>query len=385
VALLDTKAELVYVLAYEAAHIYRGHYKTQVMLEMATDEYAAKVKANREAVVRRFTLIGSLAGAGIGAGVGATRDQTAGMAAVGATLGDAAGYVAARLASQSRPLIVDWNRFEEDDADQTAFEWTLTANQNVNDVPSVYVALQDAGDHDDRITLGFLGRGDRVRERARKVSELLETEKKKADFSKRTFESRDADFDRLLAEVKRDNGVLAYHHDMLDVARDNLQKAVAVKTQDPTALYYYGKILKETARTDQERAQAQEYFRRAAENDHRNINFGANLHRAVARARPDATDSEKSQASELLKRYLEDYFRAALEEQQTKESYPPLLEVIYDYLGSLGDFRWVLDTEKLRVEAQKQASAMPQMAGPPREAPAPVVPVKRPAAPKKNQ
>jgi hypothetical protein len=76
-----------------------------------------------------------------------------------------------------------------------------------------------------------LGRGDRVRERARKVSELLKTEKKKADFSKRTFESRDADFDRLLAEVKRDNGVLAYHHDMLDVARDNLQKAVAVKTQ----------------------------------------------------------------------------------------------------------------------------------------------------------
>src|SRR5262249_6235510 len=150
-------------------------------------------------------------------------------------------------------------------------------------------------------------------ERAQKINELLELEKKKADFAKRVFEARDADFDLLLAEVKRDNGILAYHHDMLDVARENLEKAVATKTQDPTALYYYAKILKEPARTPEERAAAQQYLRRASENDQRNLNFGSSLHRAVALLKPDANDAEKRQAAELLKRYLEDYYRSSIE------------------------------------------------------------------------
>src|ERR1044071_2340610 len=104
-----------------------------------------------------------------------------------------------------------------------------------------------------------------------------------------------------MAEVKRDNGVLAFHHDMLDVARENLATAVKIKPQDPTALYYYAKILKQTARTDEERAKSLDYFRRAEENDQRNLNYGARLHRAVALLKPDANDSEKAQAVELLK------------------------------------------------------------------------------------
>jgi len=158
VSLLNTKAELAYVLAHEAAHIYRGHYKTQIMLDLATDEYAAKMKANRDAVVRKFTLLGGLIGAGAGAGLGSNVDKTASGAALGALIGGLAGAAVGNLTQPSKPLIVDWNRFEEDEADQTAFEWVLNAKQDVIKIPALYAVLQVASDHDDRMTLGFWGR-----------------------------------------------------------------------------------------------------------------------------------------------------------------------------------------------------------------------------------
>ena len=362
VSLLNTKAELAYVLAHEAAHIYRGHYKTQIMLDLATDEYAAKMKANRDAVVRKFTLLGGLIGAGAGAGLGSNVDKTASGAALGALIGGLAGAAVGNLTQPSKPLIVDWNRFEEDEADQTAFEWVLNAKQDVIKIPALYAVLQVASDHDDRMTLGFWGRTDRVRERSKKIGELLEAEKKKPDFAGRVFESSDQEFDLLIAEVKRDNGVLAFHHDMLDVARDNLEKAVAIKTKDPTALYYYAKILQATARNDADRGKAMEYFQQAAENDQRNLNFGADLHRAVALLKPNASAAEQQQATSLLKRYLEDYYLSKMEEHQAQASYPPHLEMVYDYLARAGEFQWVLDGDKVRREAAaKQAVSVPQV------------------------
>ena len=219
---------------------------------------------------------------------------------LGALLGGLAGAAVGNLTQPSKPLIVDWNKFEEDEADQTAFDWVLNAKQDVIKIPALYAVLQIATDHDDRMTLGFWGRSDRVRERSKKIGELVESEKKKPDFAGRVFESSDPEFDLLIAEVKRDNGVLAFHHDMLDVARDNLEKAVAIKAKDPTALYYYAKILQATARNDAERSKALEYFKLAAENDQRNLNFGADLHRAVALLTPNASAVEQQQATSFI-------------------------------------------------------------------------------------
>jgi len=353
VALLDTKAELAYVLAHEAAHVYRGHFKTEIMINAAAEEYAAKNKANAEAVQRRIALFSAIAGGAVGAIAGRSVTATAG----GAILGGAGGLIAGAVvaAAQQPRIFNDWNRVQEDEADELALKWVLEANQNVDEIPKVYQALKDAGDRDDRVTLGFLGRSNRVRERSKRIQEMIDIEKKKADFASKhpAVMSSDPEFDILLAEVKRDNGILAYEYDMLDTARENLGKAVAVKTNDPTALYFYAKILQETAKTEADRGRALQYFRLAADNDHRHENYGANLHKAVALLKPDATSAEKQIAVSLLKKYLAEYYLSSLQASESSSHFPPHLETIYDFMSRLGEYNYVVDGDEIRKDKAK--------------------------------
>ncbi len=356
VSLLNTKAELAYVLAHEAAHVYHNDYRTEIMLDLAAEEYAKERGANQETVQKKLAVLFGLGGAVTGGILG----RSGGAVALGGIAGAAAGTLLGNLGERSvGPVVKDWNRIQEDEADRTAFEWVLNANLDVQQIPKVYAALKDAGDRDDRVTLGFLGRSNRVRERAKKIDEMLTLEKGKEDFSKRTLITSDPDFDILMAEVKRDNGILAFQYDMLEVARDNLEKAVAIKKTDPTALYFYARILQETGKTDEERSKANTYFRLAAENDHRNLNYGSALHRAVALLTPDATGAEKQQAVSLMKQYVENYYLVTTQDKQT-ESYPPHLETIYDYMSRLGEFQYVLDGKKVAEQhalAQKLAAS----------------------------
>lgn len=357
VALLSTKAQLAYVLAHEAAHVYHNDYKTEIMLNFAADEYAADKNANREVVMGKLALITGIGGAVIGGIAG----QNGKAAVIGGVAGAAAGAVVGGIMDRETPLVKDWNKVQEDEADKTAFEWVLNANLDVQEIPKVYQALKDAGDRDERVTLGFLGRSNRVRERAKKIDEMITLEKGKAEFGQRKFQVSDPDFDILMAEVKRDNGVIAYQYDMLDMAKDNLQKAVAIKSSDPEALYFYAKILKETAKTDDERRTANQYFLRAAQNDHRHLYYGADLHRAVALLKPDATQAEKNEAVALFKQYLENYYFVSVQDHEN-QSYPPHLETIYDYMGRLGDFEYVLDGKKVLAQ-HEQAQKLQQAAG----------------------
>jgi len=354
VALLDTKAELAYVLAHEAAHVYHNDFRTEIMLNLAAEEYAKEKGANQEAVNRKLQLLLGLGGAGLGAMTGGALGHTGYGAAVGLVGGMATAAVVSRMGGgPDERAAKDWNRIQEDEADRTAFEWVLKANLDVQEIPRVYQALKDAGDRDERVTLGFLGRSNRVRERATKIAGLIALEQHKADFAQRVFEASDPDFDILMAEVKRDNGVLAFEYDMLDMAKDNLSKAAAIKKNDPTTLYFYARILMETARTPEQRDEANRFFRLAAENDSRNLNYGSQLHRAVALLKPDATTAEKQEAVGLLKTYLEDYYLSSVQDSE-RASYPPHLETIYDFLSRLGEFAYVLDGKK--VLAQREAA-----------------------------
>jgi Zn-dependent protease with chaperone function len=356
VALLNTKAELAYVLAHEAAHVYHNDYRTEIMLNLAAEEYALERGANKENVQKKLALWTGVAGALIGGVASRSSNGTVWGGAAGAVTGAVVGSVVERQTPAA--AFKDWNRIQEDEADRTAFEWLLNANLDVQQIPKVYVALKDAGDRDDRVTLGFLGRSHRVRERAKKIDEMIALAKSKGELSK-TLVGSDPDFDILMAEVKRDNGILAFEYDMLEVARDNLEKAVAIKKTDPTALYFYARILKETAKNDAERASADEYFRLAAENDHRHLNYGAGLHRAVAMLTPDATSADKEQAVSLLKQYVENYYLVTMQDKYS-EFYPPHLETVYDYMSRLGEFEYVLDGKKvaeMHAQAQKLAAS----------------------------
>jgi Peptidase family M48 len=391
VAMLDSKAQLTYVLAHEAAHVFLNHHRQRLLLQAAQQEYNDELKQNNENRKKNLTFlpdaqklmlftpgIGSaltqvtgqnpLVGTGLSALAGGQNPLLGtGLSALAAGQNPLLGTALSALrggAQAAKPTAVshtEWNRFEEDEADRMAFEWLLQANIDVRQIPKVYQVLRDAGDRDPRVTLGFLGRSDHVRERLKALQDRLEFEQKQPGWANRVWQTSDENFELLLAEVKRDNGIYALHHDMLETALENLRSAATTRTQDPTALYFYAKALAETARTDDERKEADKYFLQAEQYDLRNENYGSHLHRAVMLlTKHDANAADKKQAVEFLKRYLLGYHFAAVEaENERQNSYPPNLESVYDYMARAGEFRWELDEKSIANAAKARAQRIP--------------------------
>lgn len=383
VALMKNKAQLAYVLAHEAAHVYLNHHRQRVWMQLAQEEYNRQLKVNGESRVKSMiwkSVIGAaIGGAIIGGVTGNGIGGIAGGALTGSLLGVAGGAVLGSIGNPRALRPSDWNRFEEDEADRLAIDWLLASNIDVREVPAVFVALRDIGEQDPRIKLGFLGRTDRVRERLVTVQARLKSEESRTGLVNVRRELSDSDFDQLLAEVQRDNGVFAFHYDMLETARANLRGAVAVKTKDPTALYFYARVLSQTARTAAERAEADSYFLQASQNDVRNYNYGSYLHRAIVKlGDTNASESDKQQAAAFLKSYVLGYHLSMLDEEQAKDyRLPPHLEMVYDYMARAGDGRWVLDEAtiaKAKQNAAKGQSLYDLTVGPPPAPPKPPKP-----------
>jgi hypothetical protein len=389
VSLMTSKAQLAYVLSHEAAHVYLNHHRQRIMLEHAEQEYNRQMQENLIAeqpkpqqqgnqvtemltnmALRRLPLMG--VGGGIGGRLASidpsllslvngtvTNSGMLGNSPLGGTLAGSllrgGSLLTPSLLTQSMATLglsgtgsnpqpsprfiqhTEWNRFEEDAADRMAFDWLMAENMDIEQIPSVYMVLKDAGDKDPRIQLGFLGKTDRIRQRLEIVRARIDAEKKKPGWVSTNRVVTDQEFSTLLAEIKRDNGVFAFHHDMLESARDNLYAAVQEKKSDPTALYFYAKVLAQTARTDNEREQADEYFLKASLADQRNQNYGAHLHRAlILLTKKNVSRGDKEDALKFLKLYLLGYHFANADGQLTGANYPPHLEAIYDYMARAG-------------------------------------------------
>lgn len=355
VALMKTKAQLAYVLAHEAAHIYLQHHRQRLMLQFAQQEYNRQLEENGENRRKRWIWV---TGAATAVGGAVVDVLTGGNGARGTVVGGLAGLALGDLlANATRPAAlgaIEWNRFEEDEADRLAFDWLMDSMMDVEEVPKVYIALRDLGDRDSRVRLGFLGRTDRVRERLAAVQSRLDNEKAKPEWGKRRGQVTDPTFELLLAEVQRDNGVFAFHYDMLETARTNLASAAEIKKNDPTVLYFYARVLSQTARTDEERKEADRLFLSAAQNDYRSQNYGTYLHRAIAILTSlEATEMDKRQAQEFLKQYVIGYHLSSSDEQKAKGfNLPPHLEMVYDYLARAGEVAWRFDEDTIkRVQA----------------------------------
>ncbi|HWS56005.1 MAG TPA: hypothetical protein VN228_17835 [Pyrinomonadaceae bacterium] len=52
-----------------------------------------------------------------------------------------------------------------------------------------------------------------------------------------------ADFETIMAELRRDNGIRALYYDMFQVSRDNLEESLLIRSNDPLTHFYYGKVL----------------------------------------------------------------------------------------------------------------------------------------------
>lgn len=137
-----------------------------------------------------------------------------------------------------------------------------------------------------------------------------------------------------MAELKRDNGIRAYYYDMFHMARENLQGSLMIRSNDPQAHLYYGKVLKLTARTAADKSRALQEFRLAIEFDKRLVLPESHLHRALAMMESgDATQTREIVDS--LKQYV------SLYQREHGGALPPNMDVIYDYMQEAGELVWV--------------------------------------------
>jgi predicted Zn-dependent protease len=276
--------------------------------------------------------------------------------------------------------IVSWDRLQEDEADQLGLKYMLDRNYDVREVPKFYANLRRTSELDPRTRLGFIADKDRINEREEQVKSLIGSsgaEQKTlyigttnlADrrLGKSLDPSRDAagrgeaaekaittgalasdvqakldageligtsaEFEAVMAGIKRDNGIRAYYFDMFQMARDNLDESLKIRSNDPYAHYYYGKVLKLTARSTAEKSRALSEFVRAIELDKRRVVPESHLFRALSMIETKDPNQMRDIVNSL-KEYV------GLYQREHSGALPSNMDVIYDYMQEAGEMTW---------------------------------------------
>ena len=376
---VDNEAQLAYVLGHEIAHIEKEHWFEDTLVSNGVTEYNEKQQKKR-------AMWGAVIGAATAGVVGASGGG--GIDALNAGLMTGL-MIAPTLLKFVMPNAVNsWDRLQEDEADQLGLKLMLDRSYDPREVPKFYATMQRGTRRDKRAGLGFIADPQRMNERLatvnlalagmtldparilvgamdlanakpnapppsdnptktldastnaaaraaaadRAIGTQLSAEiKQKLDAGELIGSS--AEFESVMAALKRDNGIRAYYYDMFQMARDNLEESLLIRSNDPFTHFYYGKVLKLTARNTTEKSRALAEFVRAIELDKRRVLPEARLHRALALIE----NKESSQMPEIvttLKEYV------SLYQRQNGGSLPPNMEVIYDYMQEANEMNW---------------------------------------------
>jgi predicted Zn-dependent protease len=347
-SLLDNEAQLSYVLGHELAHVHKDHWKTKIMMESGVDEYNAR----QDAKVRRIAAIAGIFGAGVGWGV----SKDAGGAAAGAVIGGIAGFAIGSL--YNRQIGVDWETVQEDEADAFALNLVMQNSYDAKEVPKVYLAMEDIARLDGRAQLGFLGHRPRIQERKAYVDSALNGALKdpyQKLLSSGKMVGSSADYNLVMAELKRDNGIEAFRFDMFQMARRNLQQAVSLRTDDVRATFYYGRVLRLVGRSKQELDMAEQYLKAAVTQDQARLNMPeVQLQKALL-----LMEKKDPDAVQALKDYILQYQRKRAEDAALSGSTPANLETIYDLMRIFGkELKWEPPVSGWAVPASAPAGSV---------------------------
>lgn len=331
VSLLDNEAQLVYVLAHELAHVYKDHWRMKMMVSLGEEEYNKKQERKR----LMWASVMALAGVGLGAAISG-KDG----AATGALTGAVAGYAIGSY--YSRKIALDWNVAQENEADDFAMKATLGKSFDIKEVPKLYAALAQQAIKDSRVQLGFIGAHSRLRERTEHSQKLIDgalQAQYQAALQGNQIKGVGSEFNLIMAELKRDNGIQAFHRDMFQMSRKNLQDAVSIRSDDPLTVYYYGRVLKQVGRTKEELDLAQQSLVRAVSLDTRHEIPDVQLHRALMLMDSNNSNSYP-EAIAALKTYITTYGQKRALEIRNEQVVPANLNILYGYLRLLGDKTW---------------------------------------------
>jgi hypothetical protein len=382
---IDNEAQLAYVLGHEIAHVEKEHWRDDVLVAEGLDDWNDKQQQKRE----RFGLA-----AKIGLGIATMGLANAGnFGAAGATMFiDSAVPTIFKLAMPN--AVISWDRQQEDEADQQALRYMLDRKYDVREVPKFYAKLKGTSTRDKRAGLGFMANAIRIADREayliplvassptaglyygaftlntqQQINQTMEPNKpapeRKPDEGKaldptanseargqnmqnaisgelateiqKRLEAGDligssAEFQAVMAGIRRDNGIRAYYYDMFQMARENLEESLRIRSNDPFAHYYYGKVLKLTARNLGEKSRALNEFAMAVQYDKRKVLAEPYLYRALAMI--DSKDTQTREIVENLKEYVQLY------QKQHGGALPSNMDLIYDYMQEAGEATW---------------------------------------------
>ena len=386
-ASIDNEAQLAYVLGHEIAHVEKEHWKDDVLVAEGVEAWNEKRQREKEKI--------GLA-AKIGLGIATMGMANAGNLDAFATTFflNAAMPTILKLAIPN--AVVAWDRQQEDQADEGALRYMLDRKYDPREVPKYYAKLKAISQRDKRTGLGFIASAARIAERepflasmiplmASSTSSMmlyagvsltvqdhvnqgmkafLPPPERKPDTGKaldptantaareqatqaaitehaaaikQLLESGDligstAEFQSVMAAIRRDNGIRAFNYDMLQMARENLEESIRLRSSDPFARYYYGKVLKLTARSLGEKQRALDEFALAIQLDKRKVLAEPYLYRALA-----MIDNKESQTRDIIEN-LKEY--VLLYQRQNGGSLPSNIELIYDYMQDAGEMSW---------------------------------------------
>jgi hypothetical protein len=378
-ASIDNEAQLAYALGHEIAHVEKEHWKDDVLVAQGLEEWNEKNRQQREKLGFATRIGLNIAGAGL---------QSAGNY-TGAGVTVLADFAVPTIFKLSMPdTVVEWDRQQEDQADEAALRYMLDRKYDPREVPYFYAKLKKYGQRDKRTGLGFIANAARIADREPFLAnaipliavsastklfsgainlnvQALGPREPKPDpgktldptadaagreqasqtavtgeFAARVKELLDAgeligssaEFQSVMAAIRRDNGIRAFYYDMFNMARENLEESLRIRSNDPFAHYYYGAVLKLTARTLGEKQRALNEFALAVQYDRRKVLAEPYLHRALAMI--DSRESHTSEIIENLKEYV------TLYQRQNAGALPASMDLIYDYMQDAGETSW---------------------------------------------
>lgn len=331
VSLLDNEAQLSYILGHEIAHVERQHHYNEIRNAVLEEEFAKEKAAESQRKRSMFSAIATVAGAGIGGAMGGSQG-----ALMGAMGGLAASAIVNHFAFRNKFEPTEWSTEFENEADEAGLKYMLDHSFDAREIPRLYARLDNMVTRDSRIGLGFMGNAQRVKERTAKISGLL-MGTYKADLDRKLKDGlmgSSPEFALLMASLKRDNGVVALDYDLYAMAKDNLEEAVKLRSNDSRVHYYLGQVMALTGRTAEDKQQAIGYFTKAIQYDaERGAYPEPHLENAlymIAQSNPAMQEQIKKE----LKTYV------ALYQREHGGALPANIHIIYDYFQLAGDNSW---------------------------------------------
>ncbi|MGA2904919.1 MAG: M48 family metalloprotease [Candidatus Korobacteraceae bacterium] len=333
IALLDDEAQLSYVLAHEIAHVENNHFYERLHNAILEEELAAK----KESDVEKKRAMLSLASGAVGGAIGGAVAGKVSTAIFAGAFSAGSTYVLSSLFVRNKFEPTNWSTVYEDQADEEGLKYMLAQNYDAREIPRLYAHMDKMVTADARVGLGFMGDPVRVKERTANIQKLLATTYK-AELQERLksagLTGSSPEFGILMAELKRDNGAIALDYDLFAMARDNLEEAVSLRSDDPNVHYYLGKVISLTGRTPEDKQEAMKQFLQAVKYDaQRGAYPQPHLEYAM-----DLIAQNNPALHEEIKRELKTY--VILFQRDHAGQVPPNMNILYDYFLLAGDVSW---------------------------------------------